>query len=182
MATMHIHDLVEGLEKANANLDPDLLTTESARRLLDEYARAEKLAAYGRTTLAARIDDAKAVARATGTSMGRAKQTLETGAALKDAPEVGDALARGDVSLDQAAEIAKAEQASPGSAGELLEVAKKESFNVLRDQSRRVSSRPNSTGDLETGSGRRGRPGATPTSSAWSTSTCASSPTSEPRS
>ena len=70
MATTQIHDVVEGLDKANANLEPELLPAESARLLLDEYARVEKLAAYGRTLLAARIDDAAAVARATGTSMG----------------------------------------------------------------------------------------------------------------
>src|ERR687892_1596443 len=138
MATTQIHDVVEGLDKANANLEPELLPAESARRLLDEYARAEKLAAYGRTLLAARIDDTSAVARATGTSMGHAKKTLETGAALKDAPEVGSALATGEISLDQACEIAKAEQASPGSATELLAMAQSESFHALRDQARRI--------------------------------------------
>ena len=106
MATTQIHDVVEGLEKANANLEPELLTTDSARQLLDEYARAEKLVSFGKAVLAQRVDDAALVARATGTSMGKAKQTLETGVALKDAPEVGDALARGEVSLDQAGEIA----------------------------------------------------------------------------
>src|SRR5919106_1809761 len=116
MATTQIHDVVEGLDKANANLQPELLPAESARVLLDEYARAEKLAAYGRTVLAAHIDDASAVARATGTSMGHAKKTLETGAALKDAPEVGSALAT----------------------GELLKVAKEESFHVLRDAAHKV--------------------------------------------
>ena len=138
MATTSVIEAVEVLEKSNANLEPDLLSTESARRLLDQYARVEKLAAYGRTVMAARIDDAAAVARAAGTSMGQAKKTVETGAAFKDAPEVGDALARGEVSLDQAAEITKAEQACPGSAEELLEVAKEESFHAFRDKARRV--------------------------------------------
>src|ERR687892_916512 len=138
MATTQIHDVVEGLEKANANLDADLLPVDSARELLDEYARAEKLVSYGKAELARRIDDAATVARAAGTSMSKAKQTLETGAALKDAPEVSDALATGDISLDQASEIARAEQAKPGSAGELLKVAKEESFHALRDQARRI--------------------------------------------
>ena len=138
MATTQIHDVVQGLEKANANLEADLLPVESARELFDEYAKVKKLAAYGEAMLASRIDDAAAVARATGTSMGVAKRTVETGVALKDAPEVGDALACGEVSLDQAAQITKAEQAKPGSAGELLKVAKEESFHVLRDQARRV--------------------------------------------
>ena len=138
MASSIVTDAIELLEKANANLEPELLTGESARRLLDEYARAEKLAAYGRTVLARRVDDTAAVARATGTSMGAAKKTVETGAALADAPEVGDALARGEVSLDQAGEIAKAEQARPGCAEDLLAVAREESFHVLRERARRV--------------------------------------------
>ena len=138
MATTQIHDVVEGLEKANANLEADLLPVDGARDLFDEYARAEKLISYGKAELARRIDDAAAVARAAGTSMGQAKKTLETGVALKDAPEVGEALARGEVSLDQAAEITKAEQASPGCSEELLKVAKEESFHALRDQARRV--------------------------------------------
>src|ERR687892_988954 len=117
MATTQIHDVVEGLEKANANLEADLLPVESARGLLDEYAKAKKLASYGEAVLARRIDDAATVARTTGTSMGVAKKTVETGAALKDAPDVGDALATGEISLDQASEIARAEQAKPGSAG-----------------------------------------------------------------
>jgi hypothetical protein len=91
-----------------------------------------------KAVLARRIDDAGAVALATGTSMGRAKKTVETGAALRAAPEVGDALAGGEISLDQAGEIAKAEQLKPGSASGLLEVAKKESFHVLRDEARRI--------------------------------------------
>jgi len=111
MATTCVIAAVEVLEKSNANLEPEALSIGSARRLMDEYVRAEKLAAYGRTMLAARINDPAAVARVTGTSMGQAKKTVETGIALKDAPEVGDAMGRGEVSLDQAAEIAKAEQA-----------------------------------------------------------------------
>ena len=138
MATSTITEAAELLEKANANLEPDLVSIDSARRLLAEYAKVKKLASYGEAMMARRIDDASAVAWATGTSMGQAKKTLETGDALKDAPEVDSALARGEVSLDQAAEIAKAEQARPGSATELLSVAQSESFQVLRDEARRV--------------------------------------------
>ena len=124
MASNILTEAIELLEKANANLEPELLTAESARRLLDEYARAEKLASYGKAVPARRVDDAAAVARATGTSMGVAKQTVEAGVALADAPEVGDALGRGEVSHDQAGEIARAERARPGCSGELLSVAR----------------------------------------------------------
>ncbi|HZA39697.1 MAG TPA: hypothetical protein VFA00_03640, partial [Actinomycetota bacterium] len=133
-----LDEAVELIEKVNSNLQPEIVSADDARRLLGTYASIEKLASYGRALMASRIDDVAAVARMSGTSTGQAKKTVETGAALKDAPEVGDALARGEVSLDQAGEIAKAEQASPGSAGELLKVAKEESFNVLRDEARRV--------------------------------------------
>jgi hypothetical protein len=126
------------VEKANSNLDPELVRVEEARTLLDAYAKVERLASYGRAVLARRVDAAAAVARAMGTSMGQAKKAVETGAVLVDAPTVGDALARGVVSLDQANEIAKAEQARPGSAGDLLTVAKEESFHVLREKARKV--------------------------------------------
>jgi HNH endonuclease len=138
MALHEVHQATTMLEKANADLEPELLTAESARRLLSEYARAEKLASYGKAVLARRIDDAETVARATGTSIGKAKQVTETGAALRAAPEVATAAAMGEVSLDQAGEIARAELVSPGCAGELLAVASSESFQVLRDSARRI--------------------------------------------
>ena len=133
-----LDEAAELVEKANADLEPELVTGADSKVALAKYAHLKKLASYGEAALARRVDDAAAVARATGTSMGQAKKTLETGAALKDAPDVGDALATGEISLDQASEITKAEQASPGSAGNLLKVAKSESFNVLRDETRRV--------------------------------------------
>ena len=138
MASGTLTEATKLLEKANANLEPDLLSADKARELLEQYARAKKLAAYGEALLARRVDDAAAVARAAGTSMGVAKRTAETGAALADAPEVASAFASGEVSVDQAAEIAKAEMARPGSSRELLTVAREESFHVLRDAARRV--------------------------------------------
>jgi hypothetical protein len=133
-----VTDAAKLLEKSNTDLEPQLMTAHQKHALLAEYARAEKLASYGRAVLAASLDDTCEVARTMGTSMGKAKQAAEAGAALKEAPEVGDALARGEVSLDQGGEIAKAEQARPGTAGELLAVAKEESFHVLRDKARKV--------------------------------------------
>jgi hypothetical protein len=79
MAFTQIQEAAKWLEKANADLEPDLLTAETARGLLAEYARAEKLVAFGVAALARRVDDVDVVARATGTSVGRAKKTAETG-------------------------------------------------------------------------------------------------------
>ena len=43
MEASTLHDAVASLEKANANLEPELMTADAARALLAEYARAEKL-------------------------------------------------------------------------------------------------------------------------------------------
>ena len=134
----HLADAIESLEKANANLEPELLSAADARGALAAYARAERLVAFGKAALARRVDDAEVVATATGTSVGKAKQVVDTAKALQDADVVRDALARGSVSFDQASEIVKAEKASPGAAEDLLRVAASESFQVLREESRKV--------------------------------------------
>ncbi len=131
-------DAVASLEKANADLEPELLGPSAVREQLALYARAEKLAAFGKTMLARRLDDAQAVARVIGTSVGKAKSVVETGKALGDADEVRAAFQGGDISLDQAAEIARAEVASPGSAAGLLTEVNKESFQALTDKARKV--------------------------------------------
>jgi hypothetical protein len=138
MQSTAIADAITWLEKSNADLEPELLTADAARELLASYARAEKLAAYGRTMLATRLDDAAEVARTSGTSMGKAKATVETAKALKDSDQVRDAFKTGAISLDQVSEIATAEEARPGAAAELLPVANAESFQVLRERARKI--------------------------------------------
>ena len=74
-----IDQAVELLEKSNANLEPELLTSEGARELMAAYARAEKLAAYGVAALARKLDDPAELARLTGTPVGKAKAVVATG-------------------------------------------------------------------------------------------------------
>jgi hypothetical protein len=50
--------------------------------------------------LARRLDDAAEVARLTGTSLGQAKATVETGKALGDADDVRAAFQGGAISQD----------------------------------------------------------------------------------
>ena len=138
MKLSHLDDAIALLEKANIDLEPELLSTDAAREFLDRYARAKKLAAFGETALMRKVDDAGEIARVTGTSIGKAKATVETAKTLRDAETVSEAFAGGELSLDQASEIARAEQAKPGAAKELLTVAKEQSFQVLREKSRKV--------------------------------------------
>jgi hypothetical protein len=62
----HVEEAVEPLEKANADLEPELLSADAARTHLAFYARAEKLAAYAKTMPARKLDDATEVALTTG--------------------------------------------------------------------------------------------------------------------
>jgi hypothetical protein len=133
-----LQDAVKSLEKANADLQPELLSVASAREHLKAYARARKLIDYGIAALAARLDDAQSLARDTGTSLGKAGETIAAGTVLRESAPLNEALRAGEVSLDQATEISKAEASAPGSASELLEVAGKESFSVLRHKARKV--------------------------------------------
>jgi hypothetical protein len=136
---MHaIEDAIASLEKANAGLAPELLSADAARSLLVLYSRAEKLAAFGKTAVAQKVDDAVELARVTGTSVGKARATVETANALRDCDVVSTAFGGGDISFEQAAEIARAEKAKPGSGSDLLSIAKSESFHVLRDEARKV--------------------------------------------
>ena len=131
-------EAIKQIEKSNIELEPEVMDAHSVRELLSRYAKAKKLVSYGETMLAAKLGDAAVVARTTGVSLGKAKAAVDTGNSLKSADEVRDAFRSGELSLDQASEIATAENASPGSSTELLKLAQDESFQTLREKSRKV--------------------------------------------
>ena len=133
-----VDEATELLEKANAGLEPQLLTAEVARELRVAYARVERLAAYGVAALSGKLDDAAALAQATGTSQGKAKAVVATGKVLAGSEELKSAFEHAEISLDQAAEIASAEESAPGSAARLVTVAKSQPFHSLRDKARKT--------------------------------------------
>ena len=108
MSVTLIDRAIELLEKANANLEPELLRATDARKLLASYARAEKLAAFGVAAITRKVDDWDQVARITGTSIGKAKAVVETGKAMGSSDDLNLAMKTGSISLDQATEIAAA--------------------------------------------------------------------------
>ncbi len=148
MEVTSVDEAIELLEKANADLEPELLSVPEAKERLKAYVRAQRLAAFGVAALSRKLDDVAELARVTGTSLGRAKETVTTGRILRNSDDLSDALRHGDVSLDQAAEIAKAEESSPGAAPELLAVALRESFNVLRERARKAKLEAEQHNDL----------------------------------
>jgi hypothetical protein len=135
------------LEKANAGLTPRLHSRADAQALLEWYARVERLAASGKAMLAARLGDAEALAKASGTSVGKARQTIETARKVEDAPRLAEAVRRAEVSLDQAGEIARTAGVAPAAVDDLLRVARAGSFGALRDRARTIRL------DAETGAG-----------------------------
>ncbi len=128
---------IEGLEKENAGLQPELLTTAHTRELMANYARAEKLVAFGLAALSRKLADSE-VAQLTGSSIAKARGVVATGKVMAASAELAEAMQQGDISLDQASEIAKAEESAPGAAGELVSVAQSEPFHVLRDKARKT--------------------------------------------
>lgn len=128
----------ELMEKSNSELQVELMSAEDARAELENRVRVRRAADFGIAALTRKINDAETIARVTGTSITRARETMATGEVLAASGELNEALRHGEVSLDQAAEIAKAEEASPGSAEELVKVAKEQTFHVLREQARRT--------------------------------------------
>ena len=129
---------IEALEKENANLQPELMTAEMARRLLCAYARADKLVSFGIAALSRKLDDSAELARLTGSSVVAAKNVVTTGKVMASSEDLSSALQHGDISLDQATEIAAAEESAPGAARELVAVAQEQPFHVLKERARKL--------------------------------------------
>jgi hypothetical protein len=80
------------------------------------------------------------LARQGGESTSAARRRIDTGKSVADCPEARSALLAGELSLDQAGEIASTESEVPGSGPELLDLAKRRSLGELRDRARAIRS------------------------------------------
>jgi hypothetical protein len=131
-----------------AGFEPELLSGADCAALAEELALTEKACAAARLLAAARAvacgahqargfsDGAAWMARQVGGTTGQARQALETAAGLKDCPDTQTALLAGELSLLQAAEIARTESETPGAEAELLELARNSDLGQLRDKAR----------------------------------------------
>ena len=141
---------VERLVEALRRVDPELLAGADCAVLAECLAVAEKACAGLRARAAARAAECGAhrglgytepadwLARVSGSSVGEAKEALETAASLPGVPEVKEALAGGLLSLAQAREIARTEGERPGSAAVLVDVARRRGLQAVRDEGRRM--------------------------------------------
>jgi hypothetical protein len=140
--------LVDALHTALVSFQPEVYSGEDCATLAERLAAIEKVSAFARVQAATRAGECGVhrergfaavsdwMARATGSTAGAAKATLETVAALESQPEVKAALETGELSFAQARELIKTEAAVPGSTAGLLDVAKGQSLRTLKEQAR----------------------------------------------
>jgi len=126
------------LEEANAALAAAVISGSDAQRLLSRYVRVERLAGFGTSTLAARVGDAKRLAKQSGVSVGQARRVIDTGRVVAGSAVLSEAMQCGAVSVVQADVIARTAVVAPGAVEELVAVARDESFQVLKDAARRA--------------------------------------------
>ena len=138
------------LEAVVHELDPEVMAPADAVAVLEEVEKIERLAGAAKTLLAPRATESgqwqrdghvspeEWFANKTGTTIGEAKDTIETGKKVKKQPKVKRALRKGKLSRKQASAVADAAAADPAATDSLLSTAERESLKVLRDQAERV--------------------------------------------
>jgi hypothetical protein len=143
-----LSEVVGRLEEANSGLLSGLRSRADSEALLQLYVRVEKLAAFGKATLAARVGDPTSLARVAGTSVGQARRAIETGKRIAGVPRLARAAQQAVVSLDQADEIARTSELAPGAVDDLLSLARNESFGVLKQKARTIRLEAQAGSDL----------------------------------
>ena len=141
-------ELVRDLRAALIDFEPEDLSGEACAVLVEELATTEKVCGFARVRAATRAgacgahrelgfaDVSDWMARASGSTAGSAKAALDTAAALESHPETKAALQAGELSMAQARELVRTEAECPGSAADLLDVAKQNSLKTLKEKAR----------------------------------------------
>ena len=93
-------------------------------------------------------DGADWLAQATGTWRAEARAELGTALALADMPATAGALSRGELSLQEAAEVAKGEADRPGSEAELVGLAQAQGLGAVKQEVRKRSLESQAAEDL----------------------------------
>jgi hypothetical protein len=143
-------DIRDAMRDFAARFDASHATASEAERVVMVSAAIEAAAAAVKALAAARVaasgrwqragarSAAHALARATGSTIGEAMRTLDTGRLLPTQPAVLAAATAGELSPAQAAAIADAAACRPASTQRLLDLAPKRSLAELRAECRTV--------------------------------------------
>jgi hypothetical protein len=137
-------ELRQAMARYAAGFDAAVLSVDDARRAVREAAAIEATAGTIKALASARVarvGDARRrgarsaahdLARATGTSVGSARQAIENGERLGHQPAVRDAASAGELSATQASLVSEGAEVDPGAAQRLVGVAKGGSLGELR--------------------------------------------------
>jgi hypothetical protein len=131
--------------RCTAGFDPAVVTAADSARVVNDDAAVEAMASTLKALAAARAADgggwrraghrspAEALARQTGTSLGAAREVLDTGRRLDSQPQVAAAARLGQLSAAQTAMIANAAAADPSDERRLIAQARRSTLAELRD-------------------------------------------------
>jgi hypothetical protein len=145
-----VRQAIELLRDALAELDPGCHDGPTARRRLEEFAEAQRLATAGVTLMACRVDDtgsfdvakyrstAHFLAKVSGTSVFAAEQTIRTAHQIEALPATDAALRAGELSGVQAKLVAAAASADPSAEPLMLECAHTDGVKGLEAEGTRV--------------------------------------------
>jgi hypothetical protein len=147
---MKLWELRRAMGEYARSFDPSRVSARDAARLRDVASAIKHMAASLEAQAAARVAEtsvwkksgersaAHELAAASGTSLARARETLDTGRRLGELPATAEALRRGDLSMEQACLVASAAADDPDAETRLLETARSGSVGELRDECARV--------------------------------------------
>jgi hypothetical protein len=141
--------LVQELSRELAAFDPGVYSGAECATLVEKFARVENALSAARLRAAVRAGECGAhrargfadpsdwLASSSGSTIRDSRAALDAVRVVEVLPETRDALVAGEVSIAQAAEIARTEAEVPGSEAELLELAKSASLGAVRDRARK---------------------------------------------
>src|SRR5215510_1173012 len=143
-------DAARLLGEVAGELDGDVLDLEAAETLVDVLTKCERFAIAGRGIAARRVanavnwkhaghrNPADWLASATGTGVGDASRELDTAKRLEELPATADAFRSGELSEEQAAEVAAASIDPDAEADLLASVHDGASLRAVRDKCREI--------------------------------------------
>ena len=148
-----VRQAIDTLGQVVAELDPDCLSGRHAHRLVEEFARGERILASGKALVARRVDEtgsfdrsrhrsaAHFVAKVSGTSVAAAETTIRTAQLVVDLlPATEAAMRAGKLSGPQANVIAVAATADPSAEHELVRSSQVDGMKGLKRRCDRVIS------------------------------------------
>jgi len=139
-----LFELRRAIGRYAAHFDPNVVSCADAARVVKQTAEIEAVVRTIQSLAAARLSEgdswktkghrsaAEALARETGTSIGAAKDVIETGRRLGSRPDLSDAACSGELSFAQTSLIANASEADPRAEKRLVGHASRLSLSELK--------------------------------------------------